>query len=183
MKLYKLTNSNYQTRNNTQWGEGITHSVTVVPNPQLCSKDVLHAYTSINLALLLNPSHAQLDPDTMCLFEVIGEVVVQDWGKVGCVTLTTINRLQLPIWFTDVQCRIKVCAAFSKLCARAVATESPTWESPTWEAANAAVARATSWAAEAASWAAAAAATKANTERIDFVALADQAVTEVLNEN
>ena len=190
MKLYKLTDEKFQTKNNTQWGEGITHSVTAVPDPQLCSKDVLHAYTSINLALLLNPVHADLNPTTLCLFEAKGEIVIQDWGKVGCAELTTTTKLQLPAWFTDVTIRMQVCVTFANLCARAEA-EAAAVADAVWSAERAAEAAAAARVTlEAAAWtvarvAAAVAVWTAEvaTTRIDFGALADQAVTEVLNEN
>src|ERR1051326_9606672 len=99
MKLFKLTNQNNQTRNNTTWGENVTHSLPHVPNPQLCSEDVLHAYTNINLGFLLNPIHGNLvNPK---LWEASGEVVVSDYGKVGTFSLTTVRELDVPEWTKD----------------------------------------------------------------------------------
>ena len=116
MKLYKLTDQDGQTQGNTQWGEGVTHSLTTCPNPKLCSGDVLHAYTNINLALLLNPVHANIS--SPLLWECEGDITVQDWGKVGCFELTTTHRLPLPGWYMSVRNRVVV--RFSILCARAV---------------------------------------------------------------
>lgn len=60
MKLIKLTNKKNRTCNNYQWGASVTNYLPRKNNPRLCSGDVLHAYRSINLALLLNPIHANL---------------------------------------------------------------------------------------------------------------------------
>ena len=37
MKLYKLTNQNWETGCHTKWDKGITHSKTPRDNPMLCS--------------------------------------------------------------------------------------------------------------------------------------------------
>ena len=57
-KLYKLTDQNHQTRNNTKWGAGVTH--TASGQGDLCTAGWLHAYTSPLLAVLLNPIHANI---------------------------------------------------------------------------------------------------------------------------
>ena len=54
MRLYKLVNSDNKTRNNTTWEVGKANKLPVKDNPRLRSGDVLHAYKSINLGLLLN---------------------------------------------------------------------------------------------------------------------------------
>ena len=118
MNLIKLTDSKGQTQNSTQWGEGQTHSLPSTPDPQLCSRDVLHAYRSLNLALLLNPIHANIsDPQ---IWEAIGTPMVEDWDKVGCFSLTTTKRLPLPEWYTDLEKRRQVQIRFAILCAEEV---------------------------------------------------------------
>jgi hypothetical protein len=93
-KLYKLTNKKHQTRNNTQWGEGITH--TASGSGELCSGGWLHAYTDPLLAVLLNPIHAAIKHPV--LWECEGEVGKSDHGlKVGCARLTTIRQIELPV--------------------------------------------------------------------------------------
>ena len=72
MKLYKLTDKNGKTKNNTQWGPGVTHSVPSCNNPKLCSNQVLHAYTNIDLALVLNPIHANIHSADLRLWEAEG---------------------------------------------------------------------------------------------------------------
>ena len=107
-KLYKLTNRNYETKNKTKWGEGVSHSGT--GKGPLCSVGWIHAYTNPLLAVLLNPIHADVvDP---VLWEAEGEISLTDHGlKVGCKTLTTIRVIELPQITTEQ--RVK----FALLCA------------------------------------------------------------------
>ena len=116
--LIKLTNDKGQTQNSTQWGENQTHSLPSKSNPQLCSGDVLHAYRSVNLALLLNPIHANISK--LQIWEATGTPVVEDWGKVGCFSLTTTKCLPLPEWYTDPEKRKQVQVRFAILCSEEV---------------------------------------------------------------
>jgi hypothetical protein len=94
MKLYKLTNERGQTRDETQWGEGVTHSGT--GKGELCGPGWIHAYTHPLLAVLLNPIHA--DFQNPQLWEAQGKIGKNDYGlKVGCRRLTTTKRISLPI--------------------------------------------------------------------------------------
>ena len=94
MILYKLTDKNARTRNNTQWGENITHELPPCGDPITCSENVLHAYTSPALAVLLNHIHANIkDP---ILWECEGKICVENWDKVGCFKLTTLRQITLP---------------------------------------------------------------------------------------
>ena len=116
--LIKLTDSKGQTQNSTQWGEGQTRSLPPTSDPQLCSGDVLHAYRSLNLALLLNPIHADIsDPQ---IWEATGTPVVEDWDKVGCFSLTTTKCLPLPEWWANPEKRKQVQIRFAILCAEEV---------------------------------------------------------------
>jgi len=115
-KLYKLTNKKNATKNNTLWGENITHG-TDAKEHYLCSPTVIHAYRDINLAVLLNPIHAKIERKEIKIWEAIGIVVVEDWGKVGCSVLSTIREIEWPIWIKkekDVQ------ILFAALCAETV---------------------------------------------------------------
>jgi hypothetical protein len=94
MQLYKLTNSNGNTKNNTHWGVGIIHSLPVKQNPRLCSGDVFHAYTSPLLAALMNPGHANYK-NPLC-FTTDGEIAVSDGTKVGCFSLVVTGFFVLP---------------------------------------------------------------------------------------
>ena len=82
MRLFKLTDKNNKTQNNTKWGKGDTHKVKKTKNPELCSKDILHAYSNENIAFLLNPAHANIENPV--LWESEGDIAVRDYGKVGC---------------------------------------------------------------------------------------------------
>lgn len=111
MRLYKLTDENGQTYNNTQWGEGVTH--TASGKGKLCGPGWLHAYTDPLLAVLLNPIHANFSNPR--LWEAEGEVGATDFGlKVGTTRLTTIREIPLPDVTSNQISR------FAILCARRV---------------------------------------------------------------
>ena len=115
--MIKLTKQDGTTKNNTVWGEGVAHSVPPCECPKMCSGDVLHAYTSLNLAFLMNPIHAGIsDPR---VFEAEGDVVVSDSLKVGCFTLTTTKEISAPAWVGSAdENRVRV--LFAVLCAESV---------------------------------------------------------------
>ena len=121
-KLYKLTNEEHQTKNKCQWGEKITHSVEEgLCSDVLCTSGVIHACRNPNLALLLNPIHANIfDP---VLWEAEGEIEVEDWGKVGCHKLTTCLKMDLPDWYIDEEKRKKALIQFAVFCAESVLPE------------------------------------------------------------
>lgn len=176
MKLFKLTSQAGITPNKTQWGENITHTIPEYNRTTvLCSSGVVHAYESVNQALLLNPLHAA------------GEVVAQEWDKLGCHERTTIKHVDVPDWYANAATRKKVRLQFAILCAAAAYVVSKTTAAPD-AAAHAAEAaaqavkgatRPTTWAAARAAASAAAhavdAAKAANVE-INIVELADRAV-------
>jgi hypothetical protein len=112
MKLYKLTDRNNKTRageyNECQWGENITHSGTGVG--ALCGPGYIHAYTDPLLAVLFNPIHANIKHPVG--WECEGNVAINDRGiKVGCVTLTTVRVIELPIVTTSQRVAIGILCA------------------------------------------------------------------------
>ena len=116
-RLYKLTDAAGRTRNNTQWGPGVTHSGTGTGD--LCSEGWIHAYTHPLLAVLLNPIHANFAEPR--LWEAEGDVALDDRGlKVGCKTLTTLREAPVPAVTLEQRVR------FGILCARKVCAD-PTW--------------------------------------------------------
>ena len=122
MKLYKLTEQNLTTYNNSMnWEINKTNKSNKIKkckDPQLCTDQVIHAYTNKNLALLLNPIHAHIvDP---ILFECEGEVVVSSWDKCGTFELTPLKRLQYPRWYRDEGTRKDVQVLFAIYCAESV---------------------------------------------------------------
>lgn len=93
MKLYKLTDVHGRTSNQTQWGEGVTH--TAPGKGPMCSPGWLHAYTDPLLAVFLNPIHGNFKHPI--LWEAEGDVGIEDCGlKVGCTKLTTVKQMPLP---------------------------------------------------------------------------------------
>jgi len=123
MELIKLTDIDGYTRRGcegeTKWSPGFKLTLPGgQEKPQLCTPDVIHAYRSAPLALMLNPSHANLDPFLVWIAE--GDICVEDWGKCGCFSLTTCETLEMPEWFTDTTIRKRVTVRFACLCARAV---------------------------------------------------------------
>lgn len=91
--LYKLTDKTGKTKNNTQWGPGVSHSGT--GEGDLCGPGWIHAYTHPLLAVLLDPVHANFSEYQ--LWEAEGEIAKVDHGmKVGCATLRTIRLIEIP---------------------------------------------------------------------------------------
>ena len=112
MKVYKLTDYNNQTRNNTQWGEGVTH--TASGEGELCSRGWLHAYTDPRLAVILNPIHTNFSNPRLWEAEAGGEFKHDKQLKMGCTKLTTTREIPLPKISSDVKtefairCALKV---------------------------------------------------------------------------
>jgi hypothetical protein len=113
--LYKLTRQDDTTTGGdttVTWGANVSHTATG-SGTQLCSRDVIHAYTHPLLAVLLNPIHANYKNPKLWRCE--GEVVADDHGlKVGVKTLTTIEEISLPV--VTLEQRVK----FAILCAKQV---------------------------------------------------------------
>jgi hypothetical protein len=107
MKLYKITDRNGQTYNETQWGEGIEH--TASGEGDLCTSGWLHAYEDPVLAIVMNPVHANFKNPQ--LWEADGDVGITDGLKVGCTRLKTTKKIEIP----EVSTTSKV--AFGILCA------------------------------------------------------------------
>ena len=118
MKLYKLTTHDHKTRpgalNECQWGPGVTHRGT--GDGDLCSPGYIHAYISPELAVLLNPIHANYQDAV--LWECEGEIALRDHDlKVGCIELTTVRIIKAPkptleqrVEFA-IRCALTVCDA------------------------------------------------------------------------
>jgi len=101
MKLYKLTDENDQTRNNTQWGENITHEADGA-SKDLCNGHWIHAYQNPILAVLMNPAHGDFENPHLWICK--GKVGLKHPDKIGCTKLTTVKRIELPL-ITDHQIR------------------------------------------------------------------------------
>jgi hypothetical protein len=114
MTCCKLTDKHDQTRNETQWGEGISHETSGVG--ALCGPGWLHYYDDPLLAVLLNPLHGNFDPETMHLWECLpGGTIREDRGlKFACTKLKTLVQITVP----QISTRQRV--AFGVLCASKV---------------------------------------------------------------
>ena len=122
MKLYKLTDQQGYTQKGlikeTKWEEGFTLSLLPTKNPQLCTAQVIHAYKNLNLGLLLNPAQANIQ--NPLIWECEGNVCIEDWGKVGVFSLTTIQKVEPPKWFLSNTEKKRVAVKFAVACAKAV---------------------------------------------------------------
>jgi hypothetical protein len=119
MKLYKLIEQNWTTYEGKMgWEIGRTNSTPKRENPKLCSPDVIHAYENLNLGLLLNPIHANIDKPI--ILECDGKICVKDFGKCGVFELNPIKQLNLPNWYTDEDKKKDIQILFSIFCAESV---------------------------------------------------------------
>ena len=110
---YKLTTQEGKTRNETQWGENISHEATGDIKQGLCSDAWIHAYTHPLLAVLMNPAHAMIKNPIHWEGKGEGEAKFEPL-KCGFRKFTTLRQIPLPE-VTDVQ---KI--AFGILCAKEV---------------------------------------------------------------
>ena len=98
--IYKLTDKNDQTKNETQWGAGVSHEVS--GEGELCSSGWLHAYTSPLLAVMMNPIHVNFASPHLWVAKGEGSTKSDHGLKVGYTKITTIKRMTLPV-ITDTQ--------------------------------------------------------------------------------
>jgi len=91
---YKLTDKHGQTRNDTQWGENVTHRATG-KGTELCSNQVMHCYSSPEMAVFFDCIHGGYGNEGL-LWECRGRKVSNDGTKIGCKSLTTIRQIDKP---------------------------------------------------------------------------------------
>jgi len=116
MKAYKLTEQDNTTYYHSMtWKEGITHEVKK-KGRRLCSDQVIHAYRSPELAILMNPAHANINNPKLWACEV-SDPVADDGIKIGVKRCTTIREIEIPI-ITTVNKMV-----FAILCAKEVYKE------------------------------------------------------------
>lgn len=116
MKLYKLTDQNGKSLNNTQWGAGITHTADGKSNV-LCNEHWIHAYTDPLLGIFMNPAHSAYR--TPRLWECEGTVGLRNADKCGCTSLTTVKEIEMPTITLEMRRK------FARLCAIEV---YPAWK-------------------------------------------------------
>lgn len=109
MKLYKLTDQDGKTRNDTCWLPlGTVHETD--GTGELCGPGWLHAYTDPLLAVLMNPVHAKIQEPR--LFEAEGEVGESDRGlKVGTTRLVCTREIPLPVITTEQRVKFAILAS------------------------------------------------------------------------
>ena len=111
--LYKLTDSCGKTRNDTQWGPGVSHSGT--GEGGLCGPGWIHAYEHPLIAVLMNPIHSDIKNPR--LWEAEGKIAIRDGQlQCGCKTLTTIREIPLPEITTKMLVRLVILCA-KEVCA------------------------------------------------------------------
>jgi hypothetical protein len=108
-KLYKITNSEDQTRSMCQWGEGVTVKTSGIGG--MCGKGFTHWYTDPRLAVIFNPIHGNFNLETAHLWEGEGEIIETDGLKVGCIEATTIKRVDFPIISTEQKVKFAILCA------------------------------------------------------------------------
>ena len=110
-KLWKLTDSNGKTFNDTQWGKNVSHSATGSAT-KLCSDGFIHAYRNKWIAVFLNPLYRHFKEPL--LWEARGKVVLENGDlKCGCKTLTTIKQYPLPYLSMEERVKIAIYCALS----------------------------------------------------------------------
>lgn len=97
MKVYKLTDENGCTKNNTKWGENVTHVATGNPSQWLCSDAFIHAYEHPLLAVLHAPAHGECKDYTR-LWECEGHGYIERECQMKCGfrSLTTLKEIEIP---------------------------------------------------------------------------------------
>ena len=171
MKI-KLTDRECETKNGMAWKIGVTNHATGA-GTELCSDGVLHYYDGLELALFMNPVHADFsDPR---IFEVAGNEIVTDCTKCGAKSLTVLCEI------TDYKAPTTTQhVAFGILCALEVCKD-PTfvqWANAWLDGSDRSEAAART--AGSARWSAAEAATDAamrSAAKIDLTAIAKKAMT------
>ena len=152
---YKLTDEKFQSNNNTQWGEGITHKATG-KGDTLCSSDVIHVYDHPLKAAMFNPIHANFQNPVLWTCHV-KKIVANDTLKVGVKECTTIKRISLPKITTNQRVRFAILCALKVYNDKDFVTWAGNWLSGKNKTAEAAARAAWATGAAWAAWAAGAA--------------------------
>lgn len=114
MKLvYKITDIESKTRNNTLWGEGVSHTAPGHASNGLCSDGYIHYYPSALLAAFMYEHHLNYVNPLLWEAEATGSTIIEPL-KCGSRTLKTLKMIELPK-LTDVH-RV----TFAILCAKEV---------------------------------------------------------------
>ena len=93
MKRYKLTTKDVTTHKGYKWEVGVEQVITT-PGNKLCSPEVFHFYDSPEIALLMNPAHANIENPVV--WEVKCDEVAHDGTKGGAKRMTLVKRVPAP---------------------------------------------------------------------------------------
>jgi len=150
MKYYKLTDENSRTKNDTLWGEGLTHKVGS-NGCKLCTADVIHVYDHPLKAVIFNPIHANFSNPILWECKV-KRILANDGTKVGVKECTTVSKVELPVITTNQLIRFAIYCALEVYQSDDFKQWSDNWLSGKDRSAEAAAraAEAAAWAAEAA---------------------------------
>ena len=116
--VFKLTDNVGQTKDNTQWGNDVSHAAKG-DGKELCSNGWIHYYTHPLIAVLLNPIHAKFKSPKLWEAKASGKIINEEL-KSGCKTLRTIKEIPLP------EISVLQRVAFGILCGKEV-TEDKAW--------------------------------------------------------
>jgi hypothetical protein len=95
---YKLLTQQMTSHGGMQWHIGGTNKATKSGNA-MCTDQVLHCYAYPELAVLLNPVHANIKEPR--LFKIhCSEIVANDGLKQACKEQTLVEELSLPVFST-----------------------------------------------------------------------------------
>ena len=95
-RLYKLTDANLCTHGGYQWVIGETRETS--GTGPLCASGWLHAYSHPDIAILLNPIHADYRPCRLFEAEGSGIYLSDQSLKVGVSRLRLLRELPVPVF-------------------------------------------------------------------------------------
>ena len=157
--LCKFTDKDGRTKNNTQWGPGVTHEARP-GDGDLCTDRWIHWYADPLVAEFMNPIHGEFDDDAI-LWEIAvdGKTRNDNWLKCGAKSVTTIRSIPR-VRMTTTQ-RVAAAIHLAKMTLEQTGQVVPEWdtwaddwltsaERTTWSAA-----RSAAWSAERTAWSAA----------------------------
>src|SRR5690348_8814111 len=108
---YKLTDQKFQTYGGCQWGEGVTHETD--GKGSLCGPGWLHVYDSPELAVLLNPIHANFQNPVLWKCRVSGNTKNDRGLKRGYTKVTTLKQIDLPSFSLEQRIKFTIFCALS----------------------------------------------------------------------
>ena len=109
---YKLTTQENTTYNNFKWRKNKWYKTS--GDGALCEKGWFHFYHDKDLAVLLNPIHANIKNPKLWKAECRGKSLDDNGLKIGCSEARLVEEIPIPKWSTNQK------IAFGILCAKEV---------------------------------------------------------------